>query len=77
MVSSDFKRRNMSIRAQAEKFPERGNAKKDRKVAKQTKKWHIKFLSTISVSCMKIQGGTAPLPTPMYDSIMFFIKLFH
>jgi len=39
------------------------NGKKDRKIAKKRPKNSIfKPLSTIFVPCVKIQGGTAPLP---------------
>jgi len=43
----------------------RGNGKNDRKIAKRLKNSTIKPLSTISVLCMKIQGGHGPLPTSM------------
>jgi len=41
-----------------------GQRKKDRKKKKKTKISTIKPLSTISVSCMKTQGGMVPLPSP-------------
>jgi len=48
---------------------EEGQRKKERKIAKKAENSTIKPLFTISVPCMKIQGGHAPLcppfPTPM------------
>jgi len=55
--------------AMAEKFPagvettkRPKNSKKDRKIAKEDRP--MKPLSTISVTCMKIQGGAMALPMP-------------
>jgi len=54
-------------RALAENFPGGANGKKDRKMPKKTENNAIKPLSTIFVPCIKIQGGTAPLP-PVADA---------
>jgi len=58
---------DLKPRASAEKFPGEGQRKK------RPKNSTIKLLSTISVACMKIQGGGArppcpPLPTPMSET---------
>jgi len=39
-----------------------GATEKDQQIAKKTKNSTIKPLFTISVPCMNIQGGVAPLP---------------
>jgi len=55
---------NIWARASAEKFPEGGGHRNKTRPKNST----IKPSSTLSVSCMKIQGGHGPLPllsTPM------------
>jgi len=47
------------------KIARKGQPKKDRKIAKKIENSTIKPLS---VSCMKIEGGMAPLPTPMFTA---------
>jgi len=68
LVGKIYECHRADARAPAKNFPGEGQRKKDRKIANKTENstTGIKPVSTISVPCMKIQGGCGPPASAAY-----------